>query len=32
MSYRLLTNQGLDPEADSAPRRTLIQKIVPGGK
>jgi len=32
MSYRLLTNQGLDPEADSAPRRTLIQKIVPDGK
>jgi len=32
MSYRLLTKQGLDPEADSAPRRTLIQKIIPGGK
>ncbi|KJS37235.1 MAG: transporter [Hyphomonas sp. BRH_c22] len=32
MSYRLLTKEGLDPEADSAPRRTLIQKIIPGGK
>ncbi|MEQ8301448.1 MAG: outer membrane protein assembly factor BamD [Hyphomonas sp.] len=32
MSYRLLTKQGLDPEAASAPRRTLIQKILPGGK
>jgi len=32
MSYRLLTKQGLDPEAVSAPRRTLIQKILPGGK
>jgi outer membrane protein assembly factor BamD len=32
MSYRLLTKEGLDPEADSAPPRTLIQKIIPGGK
>jgi len=32
MSYRLLTKEGLDPEADSVPRRTLIQKIIPGGK
>jgi outer membrane protein assembly factor BamD len=32
MSYRLLTREGLDPEAESAPRRTLVQKILPGGK
>ncbi|WP_439619422.1 outer membrane protein assembly factor BamD [Hyphomonas sp.] len=32
MSYRLLTKEGLDPEADSVPRRTLIQKVIPGGK
>jgi len=31
MSYRLLTKQGLDPEAPQV-RRTLIQKIIPGGK
>ena len=31
MSYRLLTKEGLDPEA-VAPKRTLIQKILPGGK
>ncbi|MDX1291677.1 MAG: outer membrane protein assembly factor BamD [Hyphomonas sp.] len=33
MSYRLLTNEGLDPEAlDSETRRTLLQRILPGGK
>ena len=31
MSYRLLTKEGLDPEA-VVPKRTLIQKILPGGK
>ncbi|MEX1250308.1 MAG: outer membrane protein assembly factor BamD [Hyphomonas sp.] len=32
-SYRLLTSQGVDPEAVSASeRRTLIQRIIPGGK
>jgi outer membrane protein assembly factor BamD len=33
MSYRLLTNEGLDPEAlDAETRRTLLQRILPGGK
>jgi outer membrane protein assembly factor BamD len=33
MSYRLLTNQGLDPEKlDEKTRRTLLQRILPGGK
>ena len=33
MSYRLLTNEGLDPEAlDAETRRTLLQRIIPGGK
>lgn len=32
ISYRLLAREGLDPEADSAPRRTLIQKLIPGRK
>ena len=33
MSYRLLTNKGLDPEAlDGETRRTLPQRIIPGGK
>jgi len=31
MSYRLLTKQGLDPEAPQV-RRTMLQKIIPGGK
>jgi len=32
-SYRLLTSKGVDPEAVSASeRRTLIQRIIPGGK
>lgn len=33
MSYRLLTKEGLDPEAlDEPTRRTLMQRILPGGK
>ncbi|MBA3068427.1 MAG: outer membrane protein assembly factor BamD [Hyphomonas sp.] len=33
MSYRLLTNEGVDLEAVSASqRRTLIQRLIPGGK
>lgn len=33
MSYRLLTSQGVDPEAISEPqKRTLLQRIIPGGK
>ena len=33
MSYRLLTDEGLDPEAlDEETRRTLLQRILPGGK
>lgn len=33
MSYRLLTKQGIDPEAgDDSKRRTLLQRIIPGGK
>lgn len=33
MSYRLLTNQGVDLEAISASeKRTLMQRIIPGGK
>ena len=33
MSYRLLTDQGLDPEAlDDTQRRTLLQRVLPGGK
>ena len=33
MSYRLLTNEGVDLEAISASeRRTLIQRLIPGGK
>jgi len=33
MSYRLLTDEGLDPEAlDEETRRTLLQRIIPGGK
>ena len=33
MSYRLLTNEGLDPEAlDDTQRRTLLQRVLPGGK
>ena len=31
MSYRLLTKQGLDPEAPQV-RRTMLQRIIPGGK
>ena len=32
-SYRLLTNQGLDPEAASeAQKRTWLQRLIPGGK
>tara|TARA_R110001606_G_scaffold122315_1_gene255225 strand:+ start:1065 stop:1898 length:834 start_codon:yes stop_codon:yes gene_type:complete len=31
MSYRLLTKQGLDPETPQV-RRTMLQKIIPGGK
>ena len=32
-SYRLLTNQGLDPEAASeAEKRTWLQRLIPGGK
>ncbi len=31
-SYRLLTNQGLDPEAASeAEKRTWLQRLIPGG-
>ena len=33
MSYRLLTNEGVDLESISASqRRTLIQRLIPGGK
>lgn len=33
MSYRLLTNEGVDLEAVSdSQRRTLIQRLIPGGK
>jgi outer membrane protein assembly factor BamD len=33
MSYRLLTNEGVDLEAISeSERRTLIQRLIPGGK
>ncbi|WP_035617701.1 outer membrane protein assembly factor BamD [Hyphomonas johnsonii] len=33
MSYRLLTKQGLDPEAlTPETRRTLLQRMLPGGK
>jgi outer membrane protein assembly factor BamD len=33
MSYRLLTNEGVDLEAiDASEKRTLIQRIIPGGK
>lgn len=33
MSYRLLTNEGVDIEAEeAAAKRTLIQKVLPGGK
>jgi outer membrane protein assembly factor BamD len=33
MSYRLLTNEGVDLDAISASeRRTLLQRIIPGGK
>lgn len=33
MSYRLLTNEGVDLETISEPqRRTLLQRIIPGGK
>ncbi len=33
MSYRLLTSKGVDPEAVSvSERRTLIQRLIPGGK
>ncbi len=33
MSYRLLTNEGIDPEAvNASERRTLLQRIIPGGK
>ncbi len=33
MSYRLLTNEGIDLNAmDEAKKRTLIQKVLPGGK
>ena len=33
MSYRLLTKEGLDPEAlDEGTRRTFLQRIIPGGK
>ena len=31
MSYRLRTKQGLDPETPQV-RRTMLQKIIPGGK
>lgn len=32
-SYRLLTKEGLDPEAlDAQTRRTFLQRILPGGK
>ena len=31
-SYRLLSGQGLDPEATSdAQRRTWLQRLIPGG-
>ncbi len=32
MSYSLLTDEGMDPEAEATPKRTLIQKLLPGGK
>ncbi len=32
MSYRLLTNQGVDLEAEAESKRTMMQKILPGGK
>lgn len=32
MSYRLLTNEGVDLEAEEAAQRTLLQKVLPGGK
>jgi outer membrane protein assembly factor BamD len=33
MSYRLLTNEGVDLESIStSQRRTLIQRLIPGGK
>ena len=33
MSYRPLTNEGIDLEAiDASEKRTLIQRIIPGGK
>lgn len=33
MSYRLLTNEGLNPEAvDETTRRTFLQRLIPGGK
>ncbi|KCZ50539.1 hypothetical protein HY29_07185 [Hyphomonas beringensis] len=33
MSYRLLTEEGVDPEAvDDKTRRTWLQRILPGGK
>lgn len=32
MSYRLMTNKGVDLEAEEAKQRTLLQKVLPGGK
>lgn len=32
MSYRLLTNEGVDLEAETAEKRTMLQKMLPGGK
>ncbi|MGH1422897.1 MAG: outer membrane protein assembly factor BamD [Hyphomonas sp.] len=32
MSYRLLTNKGVDLEAEAESKRTMMQKILPGGK
>ncbi len=33
MSYRLLSNEGLDPDAiDENTRRTWLQRLIPGGK
>jgi len=33
MSYQLLTNEGLNPEAvDEPTRRSFLQRLIPGGK
>ncbi|MBY9065630.1 outer membrane protein assembly factor BamD [Hyphomonas sp. WL0036] len=33
MSYRLLTNEGLNPDSiDETTRRTFLQRLIPGGK